>query len=366
MLKCSESSLIVLPTGFMNGFLSLSSVPQEVLEHIAFFTATGTFLGPPSSLLPLLLTSRPINASLSITANHHLYADIFCHKFDTAAPLARLGLDRLTSWALADELRRRCVVLQRLRNRLDSTTHARHADGADNRMSVYDVLFTAYIMMLENGGKNKRQLVDYGLIVPWIREFWFNPHGSSLAIYNIRTGQWPLNCPETALGMWLFWFLLKTGASNKDFGRFGGLTTGFEEDYPTPVNDGVESPLNILKAMALGAHVVRYYLLCYSPFISWPLQYHVTSSEWAEFDPKFAKPVECGTLYSDSMNLTPPPLATPAILSYLALVNKKRSIPLPPSDAPLPGEPFREWDSEWGRCSTKAKRNLRECFRPGR
>lgn len=216
-----KPSLIVLPAGFMNGFLSLSSVPQEVLEHIAFFTATDTFLGPPSSLLPLLLTSRRINASLSITANHHLYADIFCHKFDTAAPMARLGLDRLTSWALADELRRRCVVLQRLRDRLDSTTHARHADGADNRMSVYDVLFTAYIMMLENEGKNKRQLVEYGLIGPWIREFWFNPHGSSLAIYNIRTGQWPLNCPETALGMWLFWFLLKIGELNQDFRRFG-------------------------------------------------------------------------------------------------------------------------------------------------
>lgn len=213
--------ITVLPADFMNGFLSLSSVPQEVLEHIAFFTATYTLLGPPSSLLPLLLTSRRINASLSITANHHLYADIFCDKFDTAAPIARLGLDRLTSWALADELRRRCVVLQRLRDKLDSTTHARHADGADKRMSVYDVLFTAYIMMLENEGRNKRQLVEYGLIRPWIKEFWFNPHGSSLAIYNIRTGQWPLNCRETALGMWLFWLLLKNGELNKDFCRFG-------------------------------------------------------------------------------------------------------------------------------------------------
>jgi len=192
----------------MNGFLSLSTVPQEVLEHIAFFTATDTFLGPPSLLLPLLLTSRRINASLSIASNHHLYAIIFCHKFDTAAPIARLGSDRLTSLAFAEELRRRCMVLQRLRVRLDSTTHARHTD---NKMSLYEVLFTAYIMMLENEGKNKLQLVEYGFIEPWIREFWFNPHGSSLAIYNIRTGQWPLNRPETALGMWLFWFLLKTG-----------------------------------------------------------------------------------------------------------------------------------------------------------
>jgi hypothetical protein len=212
--KETDARPILLSVSFMNGFLSLSTVPQEVLEHIAFLTATDTFLGPPSSLLPLLLTSRPINASLSIASNHHLYARIFCHKFDTAAPISRLGSDQLTSLAFAEELRRRCVVLQRLRDRLDSTTHARHADGADNRMSLYDVLFTVYIMMLENDGKNKLQLVEYGLILPWIREFWFNPHGSSLAIYNIRTGQWPLNCAETALGMWLFWFLLKTGELN--------------------------------------------------------------------------------------------------------------------------------------------------------
>jgi hypothetical protein len=130
--------------------------------------------------------------------------------------------------------------------------------------------------------------------------------------------------------MWLFWFLLKT------------------EDYKTAVNDGVESPLNVLKAMALGAH-----------------KYHLTFSEGADLDPNFAERVECSTLYSDSMDLTPPPLATPAILSFLALVNRKRSIPLPPSDAPLPKEPFREWDSEWGRCFVKAKRDLGECFRPG-
>ena len=113
--------------------------------------------------------------------------------------------------------------------------------------------------------------------------------------------------------------------------------------------------------------VVSY--LIFSVLISWSLQYHITSSEWVDFDPKFVKPAECTTcttLYSDSMDITPPPLATPAILSYLALVNKKRSIPLPPSDAPLPEEPFREWDSEWGRCVAKAKRTLRQCFRPGR
>ena len=194
----------------MNGPLSLNTVPQEVLEHIAYFAGTDTFLGPPSSIVPLLLTNRQIHASLSIATNHHLYARIFAHKFDTAAPRARFGTFHLTAYALADELRRRCSVLKRLRERRDSTTHARHADCAEDKMTVQDMLFTAYILLVENEGKNKLQLVEYGRMREWINEFWFDTHGSSLAIYNIRIGQWPLNRIENALGMWVFWFLLDT------------------------------------------------------------------------------------------------------------------------------------------------------------
>jgi len=196
----------------MNGSHSLHTVPQEVLEHIAYFAATDNFLGPPSSLYPMLLTSRYINQTLSITENHHLYARIFHNKFDILAASRHLGYERLTSSALADELRRRCVVLKRLRARIDSTTRARHANEDEEKMSLHDVLFTAYILMLENEGKNRAQLVEYAGIKAWIREFWFNSHGSSLAIYSIRTGNWPPDCSETALGMWLFWFLLSIGA----------------------------------------------------------------------------------------------------------------------------------------------------------
>uniref|UniRef100_A0A8H8CFX1 Uncharacterized protein n=1 Tax=Psilocybe cubensis TaxID=181762 RepID=A0A8H8CFX1_PSICU len=195
-------------------------------------------------------------------------------------------------------------------------------------MSVYDVLFTAYIMMLENEEMNKRQLVEYGRMKEWIREFWFDSHGASLAIYYIRIGQWPVNRPETALGMWMFWFLLNT------------------DDYETATNDGVESPLNVLKAMALGAHL-----------------YDLTTTPWVEFEPKARRPFEDTILYAKPMDMIPPPLAAPAILSFLALVNKRRSIPLPPSDSAT--QSFHEWDSEWGRCFSKSKRDITDCFEPG-
>ena len=190
---------------------SLLSIPQEIIEHIAYFVATDSFLGPPSSLLPLLLVNRQINSWTSIATNHYLYARIFSYKFDTAAPLARLGEETLVSQAFAEELKRRCVVLKRLRARIDSTTRARHADEANLKISVRDVLFTSYILMLENDGKNEIQLEEYGEIKAWIREFWFDARGASQAVYSIRTGNWPPNRPETALGMWLFWFLLDTG-----------------------------------------------------------------------------------------------------------------------------------------------------------
>lgn len=215
---CSQDPAKILfrPVILMNGLASLSTVPQEVLEHIAFYAGTDSFLGPPASLIPLLLCSKTIHESLSFSSNHHLYARIFYHKFDVAAPLARLGPDKLNSAALASELRRRFVVLKRLKIRVDSKTHAPHSEANSDKMTLRDILLTAYIMLLENEGKNKRQLLEFGRMGAWIREFWFDQHGASRAIYNIRIGKWPINQTESALAMWIFWFLLKGGESTSN------------------------------------------------------------------------------------------------------------------------------------------------------
>lgn len=136
------------------------------------------------------------------------------------------------------------------------------------------------------------------------------------------------------------------------------------DDYEPSVNDGVESPMSILKAMALGAHKV---ILLYYQELPPPhrcSQYPLTTKSWIEFEPKSIVSLQT-TLYGETTDLTPPPLATPAILSFLALVNKRRSIPLPPSESLSPQAPD-EWTSEWGRCFAKPKRDITECFRPGR
>ena len=190
---------------------AFNRVPQEVLEHIAFCLGSGNFLGPPKDLVPLLLTNRECYSRLSLPDNPHIYARIFRSKFDTAAAHARFGSARLTPRVLAEELRKRCIALRRLRARLDSTTSTLRRNKDHSKMSVREVLFTAYVLILEDEGKNLAQLQEYGRIHNWITEFWFDPRGSSLTIYNSRTGVWPLNRTETALGMWLFWFLFNPG-----------------------------------------------------------------------------------------------------------------------------------------------------------
>jgi hypothetical protein len=66
-------------------------------------------------------------------------------------------------------------------------------------------------MMLENDGKNLRQLREYAKIDDWLKEYWFDDHGASWAKMAIRVDQWPSDSGQTSLAMWLFWFLLKPG-----------------------------------------------------------------------------------------------------------------------------------------------------------
>ena len=111
-----KSALISLTvSGFnMSSDANLSTfarVPQEVLEHIAFFAATDSFLGPPSGIVPLLVLNRSMYAALSPQANPYLYARIFASKFDLASATRRMGSDALPATALAEELRRRLALI---------------------------------------------------------------------------------------------------------------------------------------------------------------------------------------------------------------------------------------------------------------
>ena len=190
---------------------TLSAIPHEVLEHVAFFAATDSFLGPPDGILPLLTLSRSIHSALSIQSNPHLYARIFAHKFDLAPAIRRLGADSIPASALGEELQRRCMLLKRMRARLDSKFNPlnRHQKASDALLT--SILLMSYLMMLENDGRNERQLRDYAKVDEWLKEFWFDPHGASLAMGSVRADAWPDNHERMSLAMWLFWLLLRPG-----------------------------------------------------------------------------------------------------------------------------------------------------------
>lgn len=308
--------------------LSLDTIPQEVLEHIAFFTATQSFLGPPSSLIPLLNTNRRINTRLSIIANKSLYARIFVFKFDVGAPVARFGSVRLSASALSHELQRRFELFHRIRGRSDAkSVNLTDGDG------LSDLLLHAYLIMLENEGKNERQLKDYAKMGDWLREFWFDEQGASKSIVHIRSGKWPPNSRTTALAMWLFWFLLTPS------------------DYM--IIDGPESPINILKIHASAAHI-----------------YNLSTLPCTNFEAKASsKPADSISYYLDCFELSPLPLAMPAILAFLALMNTSRSVPLPPTDPAIHFKPSSEWDCEWRRGlilgQGRANTDVTTCFEPG-
>ena len=251
--KFFHNNYNTMPTAF-------DSIPQEVLENIAFYAVESDPLGPPRELAPLLLVNRRLHAALSSASNPHLHSRIFSCKFDTAALVRRLGPGAATARKLAAELRRRCVQLARLRARVGCTlgelteggggedegeggdsnknkntkkngsddggggggtgggTTERGGGGdemtEEGMRALHEMLWTAYVMMVENDGKNERQLREYAHLDDWLRSFWFAENGASFARLEIGDNSWPPYNDLADVSMWLFWFLLKPGESS--------------------------------------------------------------------------------------------------------------------------------------------------------
>ena len=245
----------------------LDIVPQEVLEHIAFFAASADPIGPPADLVPLLLANRRLAAALSSASNPHLHARIFAAKFDARAPLRRLGPRATAPAQLAADLRRRFVLLQRIRMHVGCFVHSTAAatatatdpDDPEAHQLVSEMLWTVYVMMLENDGRNERQLREYAHMDAWLRDYWFDPSGASGARIAIASNQWPRNTELSAVAMWLFWFLLRPGEPSL---RAPPAPPPAARSRPRPAEDYFLDELNFpsvmstLKIIALAAHKV--------------------------------------------------------------------------------------------------------------
>ncbi|KAF8587153.1 hypothetical protein K439DRAFT_1631004 [Ramaria rubella] len=144
------------PLGLRATFVTM---PLDVLTHIALDTVCIS-PGPPLlrelyTIYSLVLTSRILNKNLSLRRNPHLYAKIHQSMYNIAPVKRRLGARAVVTSALASELPRRFSMLKRLRTCLHGFS------GGDNDKEVVSAdLATLYLMMTEDDGKNRLQILD--------------------------------------------------------------------------------------------------------------------------------------------------------------------------------------------------------------
>ncbi|THH07596.1 hypothetical protein EW145_g3269 [Phellinidium pouzarii] len=335
---------------------SLDTVPLELLEHIAFLAAIHPLLGPPSALHSLLVVNRSVHAALALDRNPLLYARICAAKFDLAAPARRLGFSALRAPILAAELVKRCRVLKRLRAldgaRLTSpspyyddarehrstNTSANESESID---TIDELLSTAYLMVLEDEGRNAAQLRSYAHADKWLCVYWFDDVGASGAMRSLQQDRWPVPGlgavngvyaargahVNHALAMWLLWFF-------------------FEPVVYVSDPDLFRRADHLLKLIALNAPVYPLTRLPWTSFNPGPSHIHFGTPTTRSDEPVSARlpslnnlPSTSAKAIASSTNLTrshlthfatplprllPPPGAAPAILAYLSLAARAR------------------------------------------
>ncbi|OCH92965.1 hypothetical protein OBBRIDRAFT_790683 [Obba rivulosa] len=170
----------------------LCTLPDNVLVHIAVELALIDPLGPPAGLVSILRVCRHVHHSLSLETNPGLYAQIFTLKFDRRAANRRIGAHAVHSPNLATQLRKCCIALKRIRSGDIFSEH------------LQDDLWTAYIMLLENDGKNAAQLLEYARVDVFVDRFirarlWEDRHQYS---------GWPPETTVNALAIWICWMTM--------------------------------------------------------------------------------------------------------------------------------------------------------------
>lgn len=207
--------------------VGLLSLPPEILDSIASYaalsntsfassstTAPCSFLydaslreskvvTPPIDLHALQLVCRRLYSLLSLESNPRLYARAFHSKFDTAAIGRRFGKTALTAHNLANELRRRCTLLKRMR-RCVANAEKHSNDGValfEDDGSITEMLWLAYLMMLENDGLNYEQLC-------WaqLHSFLALHHSSEMLEGAVQAG-YPSDATHKALALHLIYLL---------------------------------------------------------------------------------------------------------------------------------------------------------------
>lgn len=166
--------------------MSLTTLPDEVLNDIAFALVASSPLGPPTDLIPLLCTSKHLNRALHFKKSTGLYARIARLKFDCNAVKRRAFKPYAKD--CAEQLVHACLCIQFFRR------------GNVDDDDVVDHLPTAFMLMLENDGKNRAQL-EWAGIESFLDQF------VRRRLYDNRMTNdgWPLETPHSSSALWLTW-----------------------------------------------------------------------------------------------------------------------------------------------------------------
>lgn len=173
----------------------LQAVPNEILDHIAFHLAATIPYALPDPLLPLRYASKFFCFRLDPRVNPSLYARIYRLKFDDSAVRRRAFAPEAENYA--DQFLHSCKALAAIRDR---------EFQAEDPGSI---LFAAYIMMLDNDGKNRAQLEWAGIelyLDVYIRNYMYNP------TERMANNGWPQDTAANACALWLMWMFTTPGA----------------------------------------------------------------------------------------------------------------------------------------------------------
>jgi hypothetical protein len=174
----------------------LCRFPLEILENVAFEVAS---LGQDdiyTSLTPLLCSCKSINALLSFYASSHLYARLLKARYDLRAPDRRLGVHITENEHLANQFRVYSLNLQRIRR------------GDISSPYILEILWTSFLMLLDNDGKNRWQL-DRVRLDDFVERFVLE----SMWPNRWTNASWPIDGPANSLVLWIMWMLSTPGVS---------------------------------------------------------------------------------------------------------------------------------------------------------
>lgn len=193
----------------------LIGLPTEILDNIAFHVACSPLqIGPPGSLLNLLLTCREVNEKLAGKNNVDLYARMFKSRFDWRA-VRRRAFDP-ESLGYYEQLVHYSRTLRVIRSGrihdVDFLKPRPNGKGMgvwfgeegdpDDDLDIESLVTTAYLMLLENDGWNVAQL-DYAGTYEWVEKLL----RTRLYEGSQHRGGWPLENRWSSCALWVFWTL---------------------------------------------------------------------------------------------------------------------------------------------------------------